>query len=256
MSGDWNNNKMNGDLKNCEQKNRDWKKMLAEAFEAPSPRRKQAFLKKLRPPGIGYGRFVLTQALYIRKWVWAMSFVVLAVLLAGRFMDRDVMWMLSSLMPFLALALITESGRTENYGMWELEMATRFSVRSVILARLAILGVVHLGVLCLLALLCPGEGFGGAFRVGVYLLTPYLLTDTGGLWLVRKIRGREGVYAGIGLAVMVGMLFPLTDSLLIGIYRGEVFGWWLAALAALLAAAPCQWKKNMKEMEEYRGWNC
>ncbi|TCL58065.1 hypothetical protein EDD76_107180 [Kineothrix alysoides] len=227
------------------------KRALYGAFEAPESQRKNAFLKNIRQPGIGYFKFVLLQASYIRKWVWGLSVTIFAAaLIGGGFMERDVVWVLSALMPYLAAASIAESVRSEMYGMAELEMASRFPLKSVMLARMGILGVFHL---TLLGLLVPFEHMYGvftAFQTGVYLLVPYLLTNAGGLWLVRKIRSREASYVCMGYAIIISA-FPIVSKYTITLlYQPEVFGWWLVLLAILCVATAVEYRKTVIRAEE------
>ena len=55
-------------------------------------------------------------------------------------MEKDVLWIISALIPFIAMSILTENARSGIYLMAELEMAARFSLKSVILARMEILG--------------------------------------------------------------------------------------------------------------------
>lgn len=64
--------------------------------------------------------------------------------------------------------------------MEELELATRFSLKSVLLARLCLVGSLHAVLLLCLTLLCRGTGAASFGRTVVYLLVPYLLTAYGG----------------------------------------------------------------------------
>lgn len=237
--------------------NRRFKKALLEAQETPAPQGKREFLEKIeaKEAGIHEWQFVLSQASYIRKWVWAIFLAVfLAALMCARCREMDMLWRISAFTPFLAISFVTETVRSEIYGMWELEMASRFSLKSVMLARMGILGAAHLFLLCT-ALLLGRWGDGAAFfRVGVYLLVPYLLTDVGGLWIVRKMRGKEGAYAGIGFAAFVG-IFPMAGRYIMDfLYRAEAFGWWVAALLVLGVAAVEEVKKNIDRTEEL-AWN-
>lgn len=245
---------------------RDLKLAVKAAFEAPAPRKKEVFLKKINSSEyikqnrkITCVQFVGMQILYIRKWVWAVSFLIFAIaLFGGCVIQKNVLWILSAMMPFLALTVVTEMIRSETYGMAELEMATRFSLKSIVLARMGILGLAHLILLFLIALTGPksaaADGAATTLQMGVYLLVPYLLTDAGGLWLVRKIRGREAVYACFGLAVLIGML-PVLGYYVLGIsYQIAKFGWWVATLLALCFALASEFGKNLKRTEEFT-WN-
>lgn len=122
-----------------------WKDELKLAFDAPGPERKREFIRQLEPQKVPSYRALFTQAAYIRKWVWCVSVIVFATAILGAaFLPNTGIWLISGLTPLLALTIIAESGRSECYGMAELEMATRFSLRSVTLARLGILGIMEL----------------------------------------------------------------------------------------------------------------
>lgn len=236
--------------------NQEMKKRLQEVFEAPAPQEKEEFLRQIKRSGmlcdeIGYGTFLWMQASYIRKWVWLLSFCVFAVaLVGGCLLERDILWLLSALMPFLAISMITENVRSEKYGMTELEMATRFSLRSVLLARMGVVGVCHLVLLGLLMLLDYRDGAASVFQTGVYLLVPYLLTDVGSLWLVRKIRNREALYASLGFACLVSGLPIVSQYTKEFLYRAQNFGWWVLVLIVLCIVMVSEWRKRIENMEE------
>ena len=114
---------------------------LRRAFEALPPENKRAFLRKLPRRRPTLWRMVCRQLRYIRLWTWAVSAAVFAAtLLIGRSGEPMALWWCSALAPFLAMALVTELARSAACGMEELEMATRFSLRTVILSRLLLLG--------------------------------------------------------------------------------------------------------------------
>lgn len=228
--------------------------LLQDAFAAPKPQGKEKFLRGLKRRRIGNSRFLLQQAAYIRKRTWALSFAVFMTALSGTYwMEKDVLWLLSAMMPFLALSAVAEYARSEVYGMTELEMASRFGLKSAMLARMAVLGMLHAVTLCLVTLAGRGEG-ASLFRAGICLLVPYLLTDTAALWLCRKIRGREAVYAGAGVAVIVGLLPLLARLTGIWLQRENTFRFWLMSVVLLGLSATSEWKKSIKRMEELT-WN-
>ena len=231
---------------------RNFKNLLEEAFRAPEPKRKQEFLKKLSIRRISFRQFMWIQTAYIKKSTWLLSFgIFTAALVGGGIFKKNMLWFLSAMMPILAVSAIAESSRSELYGMAELEMATRFSLRSVVLARMGILGVLHYTVLCAAAILGGDDTF---LQMGVYLLVPYLLTDVGGLWLARKFHGREAFYACLCLVPVVGILPLISEYLMQAWYHGEAFGWWVAALAVLCIAAAVEWIKRIRGTEEMT-WN-
>ena len=93
--------------------NKELKKALKESFEAPAPTRKRGFLYNIQSPPIRNFEFVVTQAAYIRKWVWGLSLLVFIGSLAGaELLEQDMVWCVSAFMPLLAMAVITETGRS------------------------------------------------------------------------------------------------------------------------------------------------
>lgn len=227
---------------------------LQVAFEAPRPQRKKSFLRSLKRRRMSNSQFVRQQAAYIRKRTWALSFAVFfAALAGGYYVEGDALWLLAAMMPFLALSSVAEFNRSEACGMAELEMAARFGLKSALLARMAILGMLHIVTLCIASIMGSRGGIS-VFRTGIYLLVPYLLTDTAALWLSRKLRGREAVYAGAGAAVLVEALFLLARYAGWGTLQGSAFKGWLIAAALLVLTASSEWKKSIKGTEELV-WN-
>ena len=170
--------------------------------------------------------------------------------MACNYMDRDVLWALSAMVPFLAVLLVAEGLRSEICGMAELEIATRFSLKSLILARMAVMGAVHLLLLIMNTFIGYWQGGISLLHVGVYLLTPYLLVNVTGLFLARRIRGRECIYGIMAMATVVAV-FPFVAR---DLYREEMFFWWLVALVVVSALTIKGWKRNVERWEEY-AWN-
>lgn len=228
-----------------------WKEQLKKGFAAPDPVKKEAFLRSVDSPKVGGFAFLLTQAGYIRKWVWGLSLLVLAIAFLGaKLLEKDMVWCISAFMPLLAMASVTETGRSEIYGMAEFERSTRFPLRSVVLARLCILGTADLLLICLLVPLASTHSGAAFLRTGVYILCPYLLTAYSSLWVLERIRNREGIYLCVGLSATVsaGDLFLYTNCL--EIFADRNFMWWIAALAALGMGTWNQCCRMIKKTEE------
>lgn len=231
-----------------------WKRTLTEAFAAPPPVRKTAFLKKHCRRELGRREILTIQIRYIPWWVWGASLALfLGILLTGAQKAAPTPWAVSALTPFLALLVITENGRSQLCGMEELELACRFSRHSAIMARMTAQGLFHL---LLFAALTPALAVWGAIgivRAGVYLLTPYLLTSSAGMELTRRFRGRASLRACAGAAAIIsglGIAVPRYTVL----YQPDESPLWGAVLAAsfLVFAAECAlYIRKMREPQ----WN-
>lgn len=236
---------------------KEMRQALERAFEAPKPLGKQHFLKEHKGKRyyIGMDELILLQMGYIRKSTWMISAVVFLIGITASFiMKPEAIWALSSVMPFLALTIISEWMRSMAYGMFELEQATRFSFKSVVLARLGILGIVNF-LLFLFCLLLGGiQSDTELLMAAVYLATPYLATVFLGLWVMRKTGFRESEYVCLGIAVAVsalGILMRLSAKILLS---AEAVKWWGLLAVILLALVIEEFCNGLKKTEAYI-WN-
>lgn len=234
--------------------NRRLKRTLAASFSPPPPQRKTVFLRTLPQPDLSLGTFLWNQIPYLRKRTWLLSCgVLLPAVWGGSYMNPNVLWITAALLPFVALLAVTEGTRSAVYGMEELELATRFSLKSVLLARLCLVGSLHAVLLLCLTLLCRGTGAASFGRTVVYLLVPYLLTAYGGLWLSRRLRGREMVYGTAVLAVLVSSGYLLAVGWMQTLFAPWNFPGWLLAAAVLSVALARELALTKKGVEE--AWN-
>ncbi len=228
-----------------------WKEGLREAFGAPPSLEREAFLGRLDRPRISAGEFVLSQAAYISARSWLLSVLVYGVAAAGAMVwDLDMVWAVSALTPLLALSLVSECRRSERHGMEELEMTTRFSLKSVILARLGLLGAENLAVLCMLVPMGARGSRMGMAQAGTYIVVPFLLTAFLALWAERRLRGQEGGYVSAGIAVCVSLGAYFFHREVPALYQESRMGWWLAVAFLLGAGILRQYGRMLRETEE------
>lgn len=230
---------------------RKMKEQLKKIYEAPKPAGKRAFLREIEPPPLRLGNILWIQCFYLSKWEWILSVILLGGVVAVGSLYRE--WMFSvilALVPFLAVVSVSESVRSVTWKMSELEMSARFSLKSVVLARLVIVGVGNVVLELLIALLV-----GGNFWENVlYLLTPYLLTAYGSLILVRTISGKDGIYACAGLGLLVGLAVEFSVMRYRWIYQSRYTALWFAAVSFILYLTIRESKRNIRKMEEIV-WN-
>lgn len=230
------------------------KQELKKAFAVPlpDPQEKARFLRTLPQSSIPMWRFVLTQTAYLRKWVPVLSVLfLLPTLRSDRDMNMDTLWGISALIPFLALLAVTESTRSAVYGMQEFEMSTRFSIKSVLLARMSILGLLDAFVLCALIPFYAAGIRLSLLQTGLYLLVPYLLTANSSLWIARHFHGREAFYGCLCAAVFVSMLSCGLRLLADTIYRISSLHWWLLSAVFLLGKMGQEIRRTVTQTESY-----
>lgn len=176
---------------------------LSVYFEAPGPERKQSFVRQfgLQKMNLFYVAFL--QARYISKGVWIFSALFFgSACLAAQITEPRYVSMVLGAVPFLVMISITESMRSYRYGMEELELSARFSLKSIVLARMMILGLGNFVVLTGVMLLLRSS-----MQINmISVMTPYFLTAGGSLFIVRHLPGTESTFPCMALAVVVGGL--------------------------------------------------
>ena len=232
-----------------------WKDELMQAFDAPQPVRKSIFLRQLDLPRMPVHEFLFSQIGYIRKWIWCVSTLIFVVSILGlAFLPGTVLWLISGLTPLLSLTIISESGRSELYKMVELEMATRFSLRSVTFARLAILGLMNLLLLGVLLPIGLWNDTVAPLAAALYIITPFLLTTFIGLYIVRKFRGQEAMYTCVGTSVGISISLFLSHNIIPFIYQEQCLTAWIITALVLLFGNGKQCVAMINKTEEL-AWN-
>lgn len=233
----------------------DMKVCLKEVFAAPKPEKKDSFLRKARTAQVSTFDFVKSQLFYIRKRVWILSLLILVAALAAiRFMEINRLWIISAFIPFIALCAVLEGTRSVSYGMSELEMSARFSLKSITLARMVSIGLVHLGIIGVLIPLSGGSELFPMVKEAVYLLVPYLLTAVLGLIAVRELQDYQSSYVCTGCAVIVSSLGVYIRSFLSWVYEEKHFIWWCVFALYLLGRGYKEYQRMIYQTEDFV-WN-
>ena len=229
------------------------KEALRAMFAAvPAPSGKKEFLRRQKKPGISLGAFWIRQAAYIHKGIWALSLVVFGTAVLGASLGgKEMLGMISALLPFVAAATVTENARSAFYGMEELEMAARFSLKSLTLARMGILGIANATLIILVTPFCMGQGKTDLFETGVYLLTPYLLATVLEFKTVRKIREKDAGYACFGISAAVSFFLLFIGAETAVCYQRSAFIWWLSAAGILAVMLGKELGRRVRMTEEY-----
>lgn len=213
--------------------NRKIKKMLREHYVAPMPQRKREFVAKWKKPKIHIGEMIFLQLRYISKWHLVLSLLLLGIMMGiSRYISLPYMGVLYGLVPFLVMLSVTESMRSFRFGMTELEGAALFSLKSIIMMRMLLLGMGNMFILLVLAFIRSNRWM----MEFVYLLVPYFITAAGGLAIFRKHSGMEGNYMCLalsaGISVLQGFIYCSCQNL----YEAEYNSIWVA-ICGLLAVA-------------------
>ena len=243
-----------------------------EAFSVPMPHRKRQFLEYLQqenvyrentqrqkaqaanPPkaSIGIVTFILSQISYIRKRVYLASLLILALaVIAANYAGTDSAGAVAAMMPFIALCMVTESVRSETYGMAELEMASRFSIKTIMLARFGTIGFVHMILLCILIPVVVHSAFISFIHAGIYLLVPYLAASVLECAAVRRFRGKEAISVCLAISVMVSVMNTLLKGLLLYLFGSKQMIVWILLAIYLTGRTVLEYRRMIYQAEEW-----
>ena len=208
---------------------------IKKYFEAPEPVRKQEFLEKAAKQQYVRNKISLLymawiQFSYISRWLWVLSaFIFAAAFIISRHIGSEAVWCLSAAMPFIVTFSLSVGLRSVIYGMQEFEMSSRFTLKSVIMLRVIILGTVNISLLFITAFLSGN----GMYRSALYMLVPYLLSATGGFIILRKFPSREGIGLSSGFCMVISLIDIKSINSYSFIYEARYTGIWIIVIIAL-----------------------
>ena len=224
----------------------EYKELLNEAFSAPEPSGKKGFLKNIRPREVSLFGMIRQQAGYIRVTVWLFAGSVLGL--------ESTASAVTMLVPFTAAVSVIESNRSRRFGMTELEMVTRFSLRSVVLARMTLLGAAALAVLLIISPVLASAAGEGVVLTAVRMVIPYLLTMSISLPLERSALGRKTDLCSLAVATLVTVVIYWVSNYAEGVFTGYlnvVRNRGLLITLGLLALTVTEQWKTIKKVEAF-----
>ena len=224
---------------------------IKESFSVPNPIKKEEFINKFPKPEMSLSKFVISQIPYVSKVTWALTILMfISVFLAPRILGVKVTWFISGLTPLMALLAVSESNRSQKYNMAQLEASTRFSLRSLLLARMLLLGIVSF---VLIIVSVPLGTFYGSFRVfetSLYVITPFLLSASIGLYIVRSIKGNNGFYMVSAISLFISLIMFMGDKYFGFLFLSTGVKYWLMLFILLLVLTIVESKRLLNNTED------
>ena len=231
-------------------------KLLAEAYAAPEPKKKQDFLMNLKPREVSMPEMLWQQAAYVRWPVWLFAICVMAIVIGGSILHlEDTERILTVLMPFTAAISVLETNRSTRFGMSEIEMATRFSLRSVVFARMTILGILYAVILCVSAPVLAYAFGGKLLLLATRILIPYLGTMILSLIAERSTLGRKTGYTSVAIATLISFatfwLSQQSQKSMVLRYTTLLENWGILIVLVLLALTIFEQRKTIQQVEAF-----
>lgn len=235
--------------------NKKLKEQVKAAFQAPLPTRKKEFLDNLNFPKARYRNFVISQIGYIRKRNWLLSLsLVIGIFSYLKFVQIEilttVLWVISSILPFIALVVILEISRSNSYHMSELEMSCKHSLSDIVLVRLGVLGSFNFAMFISLLLLLSRWSDYGIWRIGIYMSVPFLLTCTLSLIILNYLKVKDTSYICGGISCLVSVSNSVFVNQAESVFTDRYLMLWGIVLFTLLIVLIMQIIRLIKNMEE------
>lgn len=187
---------------------------LSEYAGTPDYIKKDEFIRKMRKRTgdvkVSTMKMILTQARYIRIYIWILSALMFVSPLFGAFRHSFVNpELVTRLMPFFAGFGVFEALRAKMHKMDELEAVTLLSGKGAFFARMTAIGVVQFFVIAFISIMFSGTTDGSCLYMAVQLLLPYTITNTVCFILERTSFGRDNVWSCIAVS---GIVFALRET--------------------------------------------
>ena len=230
-------------------------KLLKEICSTPEPEEKKAFFQGLedrglisrRPVVINHGDFLMRQFYYVGKWIWLLS-AVLLLFITGICYGNTGNYPFA-LTPLLAVGILVETGRSYRWKMAELEYTARFSLRSVMLARMFLVGIVETaGLMVVIMVVHPWFSYS-LIRVFLYMMVPYLAASLSGSVDERKNRSHSG-WGSIIICFTSSGLFAAAPYCLSSLYEERFSFIWTVAFILIIICLFVSVRRWICELEE------
>ncbi|MCM1124567.1 MAG: hypothetical protein NC416_18485 [Eubacterium sp.] len=191
--------------------------------------------------------FLLEQIGYLGRYclVWQAAWAVLfcymvqggAMQLVGKTDENRVLAVISLLPPLLVLLTVEEVTKVYQRSMLEIEYATKYSLRSVVMIRMAVLCVMHFMILALCIACMHSRLESNAGRLLIYGITPMLLMTGAMLKLMQHCQGDILRGAAVGVYLLAVVLAAAGSTQYFAWYQTEYFKVWCMACALGIAFA-------------------
>ena len=228
---------------------------IRDLCDSPQPENKSKFFQYLkeqemmnrRHPVISHGEFLAGQLFYIGKWIWMLAgcLLLFIVWISYRHPGNYPF----ALTPLLAAGILLETRRSFRWKMAEFEHAARFSLRSVILARLFLLGTVNTtGLLIVILIVRPCFSYS-LLRVFLYMMVPYLTASWLGSVYERMHRMDQGLGSTM-ICLLSSGFFAAAPVFFSQLYEERLIVVWAAVFVLTvcsLAGNLREWTRNMEE---------
>lgn len=219
-------------------------KMLYEDLPSPDLEKKLAVMQQSKqliqqvpPKSMSLSSFYFQQLRFIRLRTWCLQFVIVllaALLIMNAPNTRTIMALTSAVSPFIYLVSVSELIRSQAHRVFELELSTKYSYKTVMLARIGLMNILNIVAITLLTFTVVKVSQLAVLQAFFFICIPFLLTSILGLWMLHWQHTKETyqwVYIAGGLfSICIMLVVYLYPQLFLSISNGL---WWSVMLIAI-----------------------
>lgn len=238
-------------------------KMLAKSPVAIDPAGREAVIAAVHEQELpikkqaGYLEFLVTQVRFIDKTAlfWQLVWLVLFVCAVWKedllSITSEKLCILSMTPPLLLLLSIEQVARIYNRSMLEIEYATKYSLKKIVMGRMLILSIGN-GIVLLTGILIAGNLLGlSVGSLTAYGLAPLVIMTFLLLCLMQKWSGEQLVYAGVSIYAVMLLLVLFGRNEYLNIFAPAYQNLWLAVLAAGVCGTAAAVKRLGRTLEHF-----
>lgn len=165
--------------------------------------------------------FVLEQIGWMERYClfWQVAWIILfrymlgdGAAFIGGGSEKEILTMISILPPLLVLLTVEEIAKVYQRSMLEIEYATKYSLRTAVMIRMAVLCVAHLLILSICVLCRQSLPDSDTGRILVYGLTPMVLMTGVILKLMQYFQGDRLRNAAVGVWLLMAVLLIIGNA--------------------------------------------
>lgn len=216
--------------------NRNMKKALKTALDAPKPSRKESFINSLPAPKTTTLQFCLSQMGYIRKRFWFLSILLLFAIYVfiTHSVNREIAGFVSACLPLLTLIGFSEIKKSDTFNMNELEMSCKYDLSKIMLFRLSVIGMFHILLLLISCLLFKEYSQYETIRYMIYTMTPFLFSSFLSFWIINHTASKDSLYICSAVTIFVSLSMVLLNLGNMRIYADHYVSIWQISFLVIL----------------------
>ncbi|MEG0578026.1 MAG: hypothetical protein RR500_09230 [Bacilli bacterium] len=163
---------------------------------------------------MSFRELLVGQIKFISPSIWiiqvALLLIISSLLLVPNNTNNEyqkVVTILSMMAPIIAFVSIPELAKSVNHHMWEIELASKFSLQKLIVIRLTIIGVIDVIIMTPLVIIACTFYEIHFINVVLYILVPFSFASSLYLFILRKFPGKVGVFSCLitGSFITIGL---------------------------------------------------